>query len=105
MEKEESGGNSSGEIEVSDSTRRPTGFSAGIIVGVILGAGIALLFAPERGQKTRKHLRKRVRSLGEDALEGIERAGSQTRKELLRRRRRLRAELERVRERAKDALD
>jgi gas vesicle protein len=105
MEKEQPEGNSSLEIDVSGSSRRPTGFSAGIILGVILGAGIALLFAPERGQKTRKHLRKRVRSLGEDALEGIERAGSQTRKELLRRRRRLRAELERVRERAKDALD
>jgi hypothetical protein len=46
-----------------------------------------------------------MRSLGEGAREGIERAGSRTRKELLRRQRRLRAELERVSERTKDALD
>jgi gas vesicle protein len=106
METEESHGDSNGGLEVSEGgRRRPAGFSAGIILGVVLGATIALLFAPERGQKTRGRLRQRVRSLGEDAREGIDRAGSRTRKELLRRKRRLRAELERVRERAKEALD
>jgi hypothetical protein len=46
-----------------------------------------------------------MRSLSEDAREGIDRAGTRTRKELLRRKRRLREELERVSERAKEALD
>jgi len=105
MDNEEAGGNSSGETHAGQSGRRPTGFSAGILLGVMIGAGIALLFAPEPGQKTRSRLRKRVRSLGEDARDEIDRAGSRTRKELLRRKRRLRAELERVRERARDALD
>jgi gas vesicle protein len=81
------------------------GFVSGFIMGVLVGAGFALLFAPEQGQKTRGRLRRRVRSLREDARDGIDRAGSRTRKELQRRRRRLRAELERVRERARDALD
>jgi gas vesicle protein len=101
MENEEARGNSSGETQASKGGRRPSGFSAGIILGVMIGAGIALLFAPEPGRKTRSRLRKRVRSLGEDALDGLDRAGSRTRKELLRRKRRLRAELERVRERAR----
>ena len=105
METEEPQGSLSGETSRNVGSRRPTGFSAGILLGVVIGAACALLFAPERGDKTRSRLRRRVRSLGEDARNGLDRAGSRTRKELLRRRRRLRAELERVRERARDALD
>jgi gas vesicle protein len=78
---------------------------AGILFGAFLGAGFALLFAPERGDKTRGRLRRRIRSLREDAREGIDRAGSRTREELRRRQRRIRAELERARERAQSALE
>jgi gas vesicle protein len=105
METEETPGNSGSEIEVTDYSKAPGGFAAGLLLGIVLGAGVALLFAPEQGQKTRGRLRKRMRLLGEDAREGLDRAGSRTRKELLRRKRRLRAELERVSERAKEALD
>jgi gas vesicle protein len=90
METEESLDESSTEIEAADSSKGPGGFAAGLLFGVILGAGFALLFAPEQGQKTRGRLRSGMRS---------------TQKELLRQKRRLRAELERVRERAKEALD
>jgi gas vesicle protein len=89
METEESLDESSREIEAADSSKGP-GFAAGLLFGVVLGAGFALLFAPEQGQKTRGRLRSGMRS---------------TQKELLRQKRRLRAELERVRERAKEALD
>jgi gas vesicle protein len=94
-------------------TGRP-GFLAGIVFGAFLGASLALLFAPDEGQKTRGRLRKRIRSLREDALEGIDRASDRTRKELRRRRRQLRqrrlmAELERAKakasEKAKQALE
>jgi gas vesicle protein len=105
METEETPGNSGSEIEAGDSSRGHGGFAAGLLFGIVLGAGVALLFAPEEGEKTRGRLRKRMRSLGEDAREGIDRAGARTRKELLRRKRRLHAELERVSERAKEALD
>jgi gas vesicle protein len=81
------------------------GFAAGLMLGVLLGAGFALLFAPDRGDRTRGRLRQRMRSLGDDAREGIDRAGTRTKKELLRRQRRLRAELRRVRARAREALD
>jgi gas vesicle protein len=90
METEESLDESSREIEAADSSKGPGGFAAGLLFGVVLGAGFALLFAPEQGQKTRGRLRSGMRS---------------TQKELLRQKRRLRAELERVRERAKEALD
>jgi F0F1-type ATP synthase membrane subunit b/b' len=46
-----------------------------------------------------------MQSLREDALEGIDRASSRTRKELRRRKRRFQAELERAREKAEEALD
>lgn len=88
------------------------GFVAGIVFGAFLGAGIAMLFAPDRGEKTRGRIRRRMRNLGEDAMESIDQAGTRTRKELSRRKRRLQKELEWLRERAKerakeakDALD
>src|ERR1700730_3349013 len=66
-------------------SRTGAGFLAGIVFGVFLGAGIALFLASDRGDKTRNKLRRRMRSLGEDALEGLDRAGSRTRNELRRR--------------------
>jgi gas vesicle protein len=83
-------------------SRTGAGFLAGIVFGVFLGAGVALFLASDRGDKTRNKLRRRMRSLGEDALEGLDRAGSRTRKELRRRQQRIRAELDRIRERARE---
>jgi hypothetical protein len=37
-------------------------FTAGIAVGAILGAAVALLFAPASGEETRHSLRRRVRT-------------------------------------------
>ena len=75
------------------------GFAAGLVIGVVLGAGIALLFAPERGSRTRDALRRRLRRLREDAAQELEQAGGRTRRELRRRRRQLEDRLERARER------
>jgi len=85
--------------------RGGAGFVAGALFGAALGAGLALLLAPGRGEKTRGRLRRRMHSLREDAREGIDRAGSRTREELRRRERRFRAELTRARERAERARD
>jgi gas vesicle protein len=85
-------------------TERIGGFAAGILFGAMLGAGIALLFAPERGDKTRRRLQQRLHQLREDAGEGLERAGTRTRKDLARRRRQIETGLERAAERARDAL-
>ena len=41
-------------------------FTAGIAVGAILGATVALLFAPASGDETRHSIAHRVRNLGGD---------------------------------------
>lgn len=105
METEEMLDEPSEETETAPSPRAVGGFVAGLLLGVLLGAGVALLYAPDEGEKTRGRLRKRMNSLTDDAREGLDRAGSRTRKELLRRQKQLRAELQRVRERAREALD
>jgi gas vesicle protein len=87
------------------SSHGTAGFMAGILFGAFLGAGFALLLAPERGEKIRGRLKRRMRSLRDDARDGIDRAGNATRKELRRRQRRIRAELARARARAEQALD
>jgi gas vesicle protein len=87
------------------SARSSAGFVAGVLFGAFLGAAFALLFAPDRGEKTRGRVARRLKTLREDAREGIDRASQRTKKEIRRRRRILEAQLERARERAEDALD
>ena len=42
-------------------------FAAGLILGALIGAGVALLFAPQSGAETRRIIRKRARHLASDA--------------------------------------
>jgi gas vesicle protein len=52
------------------------GFAAGIAVGVVIGAGAALLLAPQSGADVRRSLARRARRLrfrGEDAWDGLRR--------------------------------
>lgn len=41
-------------------------FLAGAVVGGAIGATVALLFAPQSGEETRKYLAKRAKEAGED---------------------------------------
>lgn len=46
-----------------------------LLAGGIIGAGVALLYAPQSGQKTRKEIyryTKKARRKGEEALEAVE---------------------------------
>ena len=58
--------------------KRENNITAGalmLIAGGILGAGIALLYAPQSGEKTRKNLNryaKKVRRRGQDAVDAVE---------------------------------
>jgi gas vesicle protein len=45
------------------------GFVAGMILGAAIGAGVALLLAPEPGKKTRKRLQKAAVDLRETAVD------------------------------------
>jgi uncharacterized membrane protein YccC len=105
MKSEDSTPSSTALAADADSSRGSAGFIAGVLFGAMLGAGFALLLAPERGDKTRGKLRRRIRSLRNEAREGIDRAGERTRKELRRRQRRIREELARARARAGRALE
>ena len=66
---------------------------AGIIIGAIIGAGIALLAAPRPGVDTRRRLSRRARELREEAADRLEAASRRTRRELRRRRQQLRDQL------------
>jgi gas vesicle protein len=90
------------EAEIGDTAHGRAGFLVGVVFGAFLGAGIAMVLAPDRGNKTRRRLRRRMQLLREGALESLDQAGSRTRKEFGRRKRRLRAELERIREKARE---
>lgn len=47
-----------------------TSFLTGIVVGAAVGAGVALLLAPNSGEHTRRAIRKKVRGMSRDAADG-----------------------------------
>jgi len=61
------------------------GFAAGIAFGVLLGAAIALLFAPAQGQVTREKLRRRLDDVREYAEDEFDDLRKRARKQLRRR--------------------
>jgi gas vesicle protein len=42
-------------------------FAAGLLIGALLGAGLALLFAPQSGSDTRRMIRKRSKKIAAGA--------------------------------------
>lgn len=62
------------------------GFVAGLVVGAAVGAGVALLFAPARGDRVRRRLGKGARALRERARDELEDAARRARREIARRR-------------------
>ncbi|MCH7717306.1 MAG: YtxH domain-containing protein [Gemmatimonadetes bacterium] len=72
-------------------------FAVGLLVGTFLGAAVALLTAPARGEITRRRVRRRFRNLRddarsqlddlrEDAQDGLNRQGRKIRRRVRRRR-------------------
>lgn len=54
--------------------RQAMSFLSGLILGAVIGAGVALLTTPQPGRKTRRRLRKaarRVRGTATDRLDDI----------------------------------
>ena len=49
---------------------KQSGDVGNLLLGVLIGAGIALLFAPRSGQATRKEIRRKAREAG-DAVKGV----------------------------------
>lgn len=75
-------------------------FVAGVVVGAFLGACLALLVAPARGRIVRRRLGRRARELaeraGEELREEVDDASDRARRDLIRRRRRWKARLDRL---------
>ncbi len=63
---------------------------SGILIGALVGAGVALLFAPQAGEDTRRDLSRRARSVRDDAIDRLDDASTRARREFNRRRRQLR---------------
>ncbi|HXY70019.1 MAG TPA: YtxH domain-containing protein [Gemmatimonadales bacterium] len=55
-------------------------FGAGLILGALVGAGLALLLAPQSGAETRRTLARRARQLGSDAKDRYEEARERIRR-------------------------
>ena len=79
-------------------------FIAGVVVGALIGAGIALLVAPTKGSALRRRLGRRARALGERARNGLGEAAHQTRRDLARRRRGLQERLEELADETRDSF-
>jgi hypothetical protein len=60
------------EVEDLIGARGGLGFLAGVVLGVLLGAGTALLLAPESGDVVRGRISRRVRRLRRDAEERMD---------------------------------
>lgn len=83
------------ELEVEDDlqVRGAMGFLAGLVLGGILGAGAALLLAPQRGEVTRRRLRRRMSDIRTDAADQLGDLKDDARRELKRQRKRLKRRL------------
>jgi hypothetical protein len=69
------------------------GFLAGLVVGALVGAGAALLAAPERGEVTRSRLRRRMRRVRDDTVDRVGEIRDDAERGIRRARRRVRRKL------------
>ncbi len=92
-------------LEEETQHRVAAGFAAGILLGALVGASVALLFAPDKGSRTRRRIGQGVRDLRERAEEKIENVREEAGRELGRQRRRIRGAVRRTKGRARDLMD
>jgi len=74
-------------------------FAVGLVLGAALGAGVAMLLTPERGETVRRRLGRNIRQLRHDAREQLDDWRGDAHKEIQRRRKRLQRRLRRSRRR------
>jgi len=81
------------ELVEAEGTSGIVGFIGGLFLGALIGAGVALLVAPERGDITRRRLKKRVRDVSDDAREQFDDWRGDAERELRKHRRKLQRRL------------
>lgn len=64
---------------MSQEQERIVAFAAGVALGGLIGAGTALLLAPQSGRRTRRKLRRTAEDLGDRAEETVEHAADDAR--------------------------
>lgn len=82
------------ELDELEPRRGPGGaLLVGLVIGVLVGAGAALLLAPERGDVLRDRLQRRMRRLRRDAGDRVHELRDDAERELRRTRRRIKRHL------------
>lgn len=76
-----------------------------LLVGGVLGAGLALLFAPQSGEETRRAIRRRAEELRDQAEEKWDEAGERLSEERERMREAVHDRVEDARERVSDVRE
>ena len=73
-----------GAVEVT-SRSRMGGFVAGVAVGALLGATLALLFAPDEGGATRRRIKRKIDKVRDVAGDELESLGRRAKREIRKR--------------------
>lgn len=66
------------EVDEQPGSARP--FAAGLLIGALMGAGVALLFAPQSGADTRRMIRRRSKKIVAGAQDRYEDVKDRSRK-------------------------
>lgn len=81
------------ELDEVETVAGARGFAAGLVLGALIGAGLALIIAPQRGEVLRRRVKRGLRDIGEDAREQLDDWRGQARRQIRSQRRRLRRRL------------
>lgn len=89
-----------------DETRvRIGGFVVGLLVGALVGAGAALLFAPESGLETRRRIGRLAQDTRASVEDHVEEWGGEAKRRIARRRKKMRRAMRRAGEAVEDVRD
>jgi hypothetical protein len=83
------------ELEDIGTARGVVGFIGGLMLGALIGAGVALLLAPDRGYVTRRRIRTRFEDVRDDAKDQIDDWRGSAEREFKRGRRKVQRKLKR----------
>ncbi len=64
----------------SDRERQAASFLSGLVLGAVIGAGVALLATPQSGRRTRRHIRRTAGRVRADSAERFDELADDVRK-------------------------